>query len=129
MPTVTAIYLAAAVALYSVLAFIIIINRYKRQISIGDNRQPDFARMVRSHGNFAEYAPITLIAIMIAELAGVPSNILHVCGIGLIIGRSLHAYSFLFTANDLKLRVAGMVLTFVSLWTATGAALSVVLAH
>ncbi len=123
MLSVTPIYLAAAVALYSFMAFTIIANRRKRQISIGDGNQKDFARIIRGHANFAEYAPLTLLAIGVAELTGTAHLLLHACGVMLLVGRGLHAYCFLFTPIGMKLRVTGMVLTFISLWTASAAAL------
>lgn len=127
MLTITPIYVAAAVAMYSVIAFVVISNRLRRRISIGDAGQTDFARMVRGHGNFAEYAPITLLAIGVAELAGAPASILHACGILLLCGRGLHAYCFLFTPVGRRIRVTGMMLTFFSLWIAAGAGLFQVL--
>lgn len=127
MLTITPIYVAAAVAMYSVIAFVVISNRIRRRISIGDAGQTDFARMVRGHGNFAEYAPITLPAIGVADLAGAPASILHACGILLLCGRGLHAYCFLFTPVGRRIRVTGMMLTFFSLWIAAGAGLFQVL--
>ncbi len=129
MITVTPIYLAVAVVLYSVMAVTIIAIRRKRRISIGDGAQQDFARIIRGHGNFAEYVPIALLALVIAELSGVPAVVLHGCGIVLIIGRSLHAYCFLCTPSGLNSRVSGMILTFLSLWVSTGAALWMTFAH
>jgi len=127
MLSITPIYVAAAVAMYSVIAFVVISNRMRRRISIGDAGQTDFARMVRGHGNFAEYAPITLLAIGVAELAGAPASVLHACGILLLCGRGLHAYCFLFTPVGRRIRVTGMMLTFFSLWIAAGAGLFQVL--
>lgn len=121
MLTVTPIYLAIAVALYSFMAFAVIANRRRRRISIGDGNQQDFARIIRGHANFAEYAPITLLAIACAELAGAPAAALHLSGVLLIAGRSLHAYSFLFTPAGMTSRVSGMVLTFLALWIAAAA--------
>ncbi|MDP4796237.1 MAG: MAPEG family protein [Rhodospirillales bacterium] len=129
MITVTPIYLALAVVLYSIMTFIIIANRNKRRISIGDGAQQDFSRLIRGHANFAEFAPITLLAIVIAELSGAPATVLHICGIALIIGRSLHAYCFLCTPSGLKYRVSGMVLTLLSLWMSTGAAVWMIFVH
>lgn len=122
MLTITPIYLAIAVALYSFIAFTVIANRRRRRISIGDGGKQDFARIIRGHANFAEYAPITLLAIGVAELTGVPALVLHFCGVLLIAGRGLHAYCFLFTTIGMKLRVSGMMMTFFALWTAAAAA-------
>ncbi|MBO6520460.1 MAG: MAPEG family protein [Rhodospirillales bacterium] len=127
MLTITPIYLAIAVVLYSFMAFVIISNRWRRKISIGDGRQQDFARIIRGHANFSEYAPITLLAMGCAELAGAPAQLLHVCGTLLLAGRSLHAYCFLYTPVGTKLRVSGMMMTFFALWVATGGAIYAVL--
>lgn len=127
MLSITPIYLAAAVAMYSFMAFTIIANRRKRLISIGDGDQKDFARIIRGHANFAEYAPLTLLAIGVAELTGAPHLLLHACGVALLIGRGLHAYCFLYTPVGMKQRVTGMVLTFISLWIASAAALLMIL--
>ena len=75
MLTVTPVYLAAAAALYSFIAFTVIGNRRGRRISIGDGGQADFTRIIRGHANFAEYAPLALLSIGVAELSGVP----HAC--------------------------------------------------
>ncbi|MEX0694049.1 MAG: MAPEG family protein [Rhodospirillales bacterium] len=128
MLSVTPVYLAAAVALYSCMTFAIIAQRRKRQISLGDGRQKDFARIIRGHANFAEYAPLTLLAITMAELGGVPAVVLHASGVMLILGRILHGYWFFYRPEGLKCRVAGMVLTLFALWTASTAAVLVALA-
>ena len=122
MLSITPVYLAIAVALYSFIAFNVISNRRRRRISIGDGGKQDFARIVRGHANFAEYTPITLLAIGVAELTGVPALVLHLCGVLLIAGRGLHAYCFLFTPIGMKLRVSGMMMPFFSLWTAAATA-------
>lgn len=123
MLSITPIYLAIAVALYSFMAFTVIVNRRQRRISIGDGNQQDFARITRGHANFAEYAPITLLAIGCAELAGASPAVLHLSGVMLLAGRGLHAFCFLFTSTGMKLRVSGMVLTFLALWTAAASGL------
>ncbi|WNJ98745.1 MAPEG family protein [Thalassospiraceae bacterium LMO-JJ14] len=128
MLSVTPIYLACAVALYSFMAFTIIGHRRRRRISIGDGGKQDFARIIRGHANFAEYAPLALLSIGVAELSGVMPAVLHTCGIMLLLGRVLHACCFLFTPIGMRLRVAGMVLTFFALWTAAASALIMVLA-
>lgn len=123
MLTVTPIYLALAVVLFSVLSFYVITNRHNRRISIGDGNQPDFTRIIRGHGNFAEYAPLTLLAMAVAEFSGAPDAFVHASGGLLILGRTSHAYCFVFTKENMKLRVSGMVLTFSALWIAAAAAL------
>tara|TARA_R110000787_G_scaffold144231_1_gene257942 strand:- start:23769 stop:24152 length:384 start_codon:yes stop_codon:yes gene_type:complete len=127
MLSITPIYIAIAVTMYSVLSFHVISGRGKYKVSIGDSNEPRFTRTVRAHGNFVEYAPLTLLAMGAAELAGAPGSVIHVAGASLLIGRTLHGYCFLFTTSGMKLRVAGMMLTFFAMWTAAAAGIWAVL--
>ncbi len=121
MLSIAPIYIAIAVIMYSAMSSFVIVNRRKYQVSVGDGDRPAFARIMRAHGNFAEYAPLTLLAMVAAELAGAPKLIIHGAGALLLIGRALHGYCFLFTTSGMKLRVAGMMLTFFAMWTAAAA--------
>lgn len=123
MLSVTPIYLAMAVFIYSVLAFTVIGNRRSQKVSIGDGGHSNLAHKIRSHGNFAEYVPLAMIALGAAEMTGASHQSLHLLGAALITGRCLHAFYFLVSPKILKIRVAGMVLTFFSMWGASGMAL------
>ncbi len=123
MLSVTPIYLAIAVFIYSVLAFTVIYNRRRQKISIGDGGYSDLAHKIRSHGNFAEYVPLAIIALGAAEITGASHQSLHVWGGALIVGRCLHAFYFIVSPDILKIRIAGMILTFLAMWDASGAAL------
>lgn len=127
MLAITPIYLAAAIVLYVFMSMYVIRSRYKFQISIGDGGKNRFQRIMRGHGNFAEYAPITLLAILAAELAGAPALLLHTAGVCLIVGRCLHGYCFLFTTTGMATRTAGMILTFSSMLIAAAGGLWAVL--
>lgn len=127
MLAITPIYLAAAIVLYVFMSMYVIRSRYKFQISIGDGGKDRFQRIMRGHGNFAEYAPITLLTILAAELAGAPAMLLHTAGVSLIAGRCLHGYSFLFTTTAMLPRAAGMILTFSAMLIAAAGGLWAVL--
>jgi uncharacterized protein len=70
---------------------------------------------VRAQGNFAEYAPLGLILLAIAELQGTGAIWLHLCGILLLAGRMLHGVNFSFGLRQPALRIGGMVLTLLAL--------------
>jgi len=65
------IYLAIAILIYSILAFTVIGNRRSQKVSIRDVGHSELARRIRSHGNFAEYVPLAIIALGTAEVTGV----------------------------------------------------------
>ena len=79
-------------------------------------RQPGRWRRRRSCGagaacmrNFAEYVPLALILMALAELQGQPGWIIHLIGALLAVGRLAHAYGVSQAPQILKLRVLGMV--------------------
>jgi uncharacterized protein len=81
------------------------------------------ARAIRAHANCAEYAPIGIILIGLAESLAVPAPILHGLGIGLVAGRVVHAYGVSQEPENLRFRVAGMGLTITAIAVAASAAL------
>lgn len=123
MLSITPIYLAIAIFIYSVLAFAVVGNRRSQKVSIGDGGYSELARRIRSHGNFSEYVPLAIIALGAAEVTGASPQVLHLCGASLIVGRCLHAFYFLVSPNMMKIRVAGMMFTFLAMWGASGMAL------
>ena len=50
---------------------------------------------IRAHGNFAEWVPLIVVMLLVVELAGASKTPLWVAGIGLIVGRVLHAVGLL----------------------------------
>ena len=82
------------------------------RIAIGDGGNPQMLRAMRVHANFAEYTPLALILLVIAELHGAPAWSLHVLGAGLLLGRVSHAYGVSQPNEVYRFRVAGMALTF-----------------
>lgn len=122
MLVATPLYVAMCAVLLTFLGLRVVKGRRQHRILIGDNGNRDFIWIVRAHGNFTETAPLTLIAIASAELAGAPGFLVHACGLSLVIGRLLHAYCFLKAPHVIRLRQWGMYLTLASLWVAAAAA-------
>lgn len=86
--------------------------RYKHQISIGSGGNEQLARIIRGHGNFAEYVPIALILMLCAEANQANPMILGGLAVIFVLGRLLHAYAFVFDKMYFKSRFRGMILTF-----------------
>jgi uncharacterized membrane protein YecN with MAPEG domain len=102
--------------LFIALSIKVVSLRKKHHVSIGTANHNDLEMAVRAHGNFSEYTPIMLIISFIAEanqVSGVPLSLLMLF---FIVGRFMHAYSFLYsTTSHLKIRIASMMLTFISI--------------
>ncbi|MCB1508049.1 MAG: MAPEG family protein [Hyphomicrobiaceae bacterium] len=124
MVVTTSIYAAVLTALYIYLSFQVIGRRRGQQISLGTGEDRLLEKRVRAHGNFAEYAPLGIVLLALAELNGAPAVAVHGLGLLLTAGRAMHAYAFLTRRMVFKLRVAGMVSTFAALAFSALAALA-----
>ena len=80
----------------------------------GDDKR-SLERAIRGHGNFAEYTPIMLVLMLIAEQSGASATLLHICGAMFLVGRLVHGFCFGFLAHSMPLRIGGMVLTLTAL--------------
>lgn len=113
---ITGTYAAALTLLYLLLSARVITVRRSRRINLGDGDDPDLQRRVRAHGNFAEYAPLGLILLLIAEQQGTAPAFLHLTGMLLLIGRFAHGVNFTYGLKSMALRTGGMVATFLALF-------------
>lgn len=113
--TITPIYAALATLLFVYLSARVIGMRKSEKISLGDGANKEMGKRIRIHANFAEYTPLIILLMLLAELQNTPTWGLHLIGVALLVGRILHAYAISQSPQNFNLRVAGMVLTFVAL--------------
>ena len=112
---ITPIYAIILTLLYLVLAFRVIYERRTQKFAYGDNDSPRIHAKIRAQANWAEYAPIALLLMLMAELMGAQAWALHGIGILLLIGRGMHGYGMSFVPKQLKFRTRGMMLTVISI--------------
>jgi uncharacterized membrane protein YecN with MAPEG domain len=72
-------------------------------------------RRIRGHGNFAEFTPMILLLIGLAEVGGANAYVLWACAALLVVGRIMHGYAFSFTDHHPVGRGGGTALTMISL--------------
>lgn len=109
---VTALYAGILGLFLFVLSVRVIKVRRAENRGFGHDVKTPLERKVRAQANFAEYAPICLVIMAVAELSGLPAWALHFCGLNLLVGRFIHGAGLSFM-DDWKVgRVLGMVLTF-----------------
>ena len=113
--TVTAITAGLLALVFLVLSIRVIKLRGQNSISLGDGGNEALQRAIRGHGNFAEYAPLGVLLLLIAELQSVNFYLLTAFAAALLLGRTCHGYAFAFTASSPALRQAGMILTFLAI--------------
>jgi uncharacterized membrane protein YecN with MAPEG domain len=87
--------------------------------SLGDGGDLGMLRRIRGHANFAEYVPLILVMMGLLEADGSPAWVLHGLGGTLVVARVLHGYAFAFTLHWVVGRTAGIMLTLLTLCTAS----------
>ncbi len=90
--TLTAFYAGLTGLLYLYLSIHVIKQRIVLHQGLGDGGDDTLNRRIRAHGNFNEYAPLTLILIAGFEAMGAPALFVHLAGIVLVASRAMHAY-------------------------------------
>lgn len=84
-------------------------------VSIGDGDDPMLKRRMRGQANLAEYGPIGLILLAVAEIQGAAPWLLLPVAFAFICARAIHAYAFGFSDNLPKLRYWGTTITFLAI--------------
>ncbi len=120
---VTAIYAALLAFVFVFLSARTIGARRAARVEIGDGDDQELLRRARVHANFAEYVPLALILMALAESLKLPVLALHAIGVVLLAGRIAHAYGLSQTPHIMKLRVGGMAATFTAMVAAATACL------
>ena len=111
----TPLWAALLALLYVGLAAQVIRARYRTRTALGDGDDPGLVRAIRAHANFAEYVPLILVLLMLAELQGARPWLLHLEGAMLLAGRAVHAYGISQVDEVLPRRSIGVAFTLVVL--------------
>ncbi|QUJ75135.1 MAPEG family protein [Sulfitobacter albidus] len=113
--TLTALYAALLTLLY--LSLVVRVIRYRRAhlISLGDTGDKALLKRIRVQANAAEYIPLGIVLIALAEAQGAPGFVVHAMGVSLLAGRAMHAFGMSQTPQVMKWRVGGMALTLLML--------------
>jgi uncharacterized membrane protein YecN with MAPEG domain len=111
IPTITPLYAGLLGLIYVGLSLRIPRLRMKHRIGIGDGGNPELARAVRVHGNFAEYVPLCLILLLLVEWQGYSAWFVHAMGLMLLLARCLHAWGLGQSAGTSPGRFLGTVMT------------------
>lgn len=113
------LYAALLALLFVALSIRTLRLRRRLRIGIGDAGNEQMLRAMRVHSNFAEYVPLTLFLIYLAEVQGAHALFIHALGLCLLAGRLSHAYGVSQANENYTFRVVGMSMTFASLISAS----------
>lgn len=96
------------------LAVLVIRQRARCRVVFGDGKgaAPALEQAMRVHGNAVEFVPVSLIVLVLAELAGLPGLWVHLAGGSLLLARVLHAWGLSKATGTSAGRAAGAMLQF-----------------
>ncbi len=117
-PIVTALYAAPNAILNVYLANRVSSFRRREKVALGEGTSKEMLVAVRTHANNAEFVPLALLMMLIAELLGAPSVVLHLYGGALFVARVLHVIGMPRRAPN-PYRVAGVGLTWLAIVAAS----------
>jgi uncharacterized membrane protein YecN with MAPEG domain len=121
MVKIVPVYAALLAFVFLWLSVRVIRVRGAERVAVGAGASKSLERAMRVHANFAEYAPLALVLLLMAEMRDAPAALVHGLCLALLLGRGLHAFGMSQEKEDFRLRVGGMSLTFAAL---AGAALT-----
>lgn len=111
---ITALYVALHAILLLLLAVLVMLQRGRHKVGLGDGGHDALSRAIRAHGNAVEYVPIALLLMLVYELNGGASAVLHGCGLLLLASRLAHAWGLSRSAGESPGRAAGVAGTFIA---------------
>lgn len=95
-----------------VLSFRISLARVRAGVSLGWGEDRVLKERVRAFGNFAEWVPLALLLLLMAQAADAPGRALHIAGALLLAGRVLHPLGLASDRLFTPFRFLGMVGTY-----------------
>ena len=117
-PIITSLYASLLALFFILLSLRVIALRGNPLFAVlkraGDDKR-SLERAIRGHGNFAEYTPIMLVLMLIAEQSDASAILLHIRVTMFLVGRLAHGFCFGFLAHSMPVRIGGMVLTLTAL--------------
>jgi len=111
VPLVTSLYAAVLGLLAAALTVRVILGRVRTGVQAGDGGDARLAQSIRAHANLTEQAPLALLLIALAELAGTPAVAVHMLGAALLVARLANAWGLSHSLGPTKPRQAGAGLT------------------
>ena len=114
-PPITGFYLGILSLFYLGLGTRVIWIRRRDLVGLGHGENRVLQRAIRAHGNFSEWVPMLLIAMLFLEFEGIGRVPIHLFGISLVISRILHAIGLTKSSGKSWGRFLGAGLSFMLL--------------
>ncbi len=110
-PLVTALYGALNAIFNIFLANEVSRLRKRHKVGLGEGEVPELLVAIRAHGNNAEFVPLAIVMLLLAELCGGSPMLLHIMGGSLLFARVAHWFGLPRKSPNLY-RFTGVALTW-----------------
>ncbi|MBX3704218.1 MAG: MAPEG family protein [Steroidobacteraceae bacterium] len=119
--TPSVFYAALCGLLLIALSAQVVLARRRYRVGLGAGNEAGMEQAMRVQANFAEYVPLAVVLLVLAELSGLPEAAVHVAGIALLASRVMHAWGLSHSAGRSFGRFYGtagtwLVVLGLSLW-------------
>lgn len=113
---ITAFYASICALLLLYLAYGVVRFRQSQKKGLGHDTK-ELLIAGRNHANAAEYMPIALLLLALAEINGAATNLLHMLGLVFVAARFAHAYGFKKGLGKVHMaRFHGTLFTWISIF-------------
>ena len=110
-----AVWSGLLMLLLVVLAGLVVRQRGKHKVLLGEGDVPSLQQASRVFGNAIEYVPAGMAGLTLLALVGGHPSAIHTIGGGLLLGRLLHALGLSRSAGVSPGRFVGTLLTWIAL--------------
>jgi uncharacterized membrane protein YecN with MAPEG domain len=109
-----ALWTSLNLLLLLVLSLLVVRQRRRHAVPLGDGGVPQLTHAIRAFGNATEYAPAGIAGLIALAAVAAPPAAVHVAGLLLLCGRIAHGVALSRSGASSVLRSAGMLLTWVA---------------
>jgi uncharacterized membrane protein YecN with MAPEG domain len=109
-----ALWVGLHLLLLLVLSLLVVRQRQRHKVALGDGGVPELAQAIRAFGNATEYVPAALIGLAVLALVEAPPLAVHLTGVLLFAGRLLHAFGLSRSGGASFARSIGVTLTWLA---------------
>lgn len=111
-----ALWVGLNLLLILVLSMLVVRQRQKHKVLLGDGGVAELAQAIRALGNATEYVPAGMVGLIVLAMTGTAASavLVHVAGFLLFAGRVAHAIGLSNSGGASFARTIGMLATWVS---------------
>lgn len=109
-----ALWVGLHLLLLLVLSLLVVRQRQRHKVALGDGGVPELAQAIRAFGNATEYVPSALIGIAVLAVVDAPPLAVHLTGVMLFAGRLLHGFGLSRSGGASFARSIGVTLTWLA---------------